>query len=115
MAGYSTENRLLGGQSISVSAPSDEPITSNFKISEGDTDNFMIAVKCSGTSGTVNIQIQHTWDTGEGFIDVGGTVAAADGTVQLAVTGPLWPVARVVAADGGGSTTIEAVYISRRT
>ena len=115
MAGYSTSNVILGGGDVAVSAPSDSPITHVFKISESDADNFMIAVKCSGTSGTVNIQIQHAWNIDEGFVDIGSTVVAADGTVQLAITGPIWPIARVVAADGGGSTTVEAVYISRRT
>lgn len=116
MAGYSTRDFLIGGTSISVSAPSDEPLTPSFKISEGDADNLLIAVKCSGTSGTVNLQLQHTWDTAEGFVDVSGaTVVAADGTVFISTTGPLWPVARVVAADGGGDVTIEAVYVSRRT
>jgi hypothetical protein len=116
MPGYASQNRLLNGQSQTVSAPSDVPVSSNYKISEFDADNHQIAIKCSGTSGTVNLQLQHTWDVDEEFVDVSGaTVVAANGTVIISTTGPLWPVARVVAADGGGSVTVEAVYISRRT
>lgn len=118
MAGYSTRNFLLGGITQSVgNSETDTPVTTNYKISEGDADNHMISIECSSVTATATLKLQHTWNTADGFVDVAGaTVAAANGFVTISTTGPLWPVGRiVVTTNGSGVVDIDAVYISRRT
>lgn len=118
MAGYSTERRLLGGVSQTVgNSETNTPVSREYKISESDADNHLIRVKCSSTTGSPTIKLQHTWSVDDGFVDVSGaTTTAADGTVEIATTGPIWPWARVVITTGGGdATTVDQVYTSSRS
>ena len=118
MAGYSTRNFLLAGVTQAIgNSETDTPVTTNFKISESDADNLMVKIECSSVSATATIKLQHTWNAEDGFEDVSGaTVAAANGFVEIATTGPLWPVGRiVVTTNGSGAVDVDAVYVSRRT
>jgi len=125
--GYQSKNVLKQQTAVVIGASeTDTPITNEFRMSGEDSKYFLARIDANTVTVTnaVTANLQHSWDGGTTWEDVGSgaqVAIAGNDTYQIeleytaANTTLTWPLARIVVTSGvDDAATIAAVYISRR-
>lgn len=125
--GYQSKNVLKQQTAVVVGASeTDTVVTNEFRMSGEDSKYFLARIDANTVTVTnaVTANLQHSWDGGTTWEDVGSgaqVAIAGNNTYQIELefsasnSTLTWPLARIVVTSGvDDAATIAAVYISRR-